>query len=96
MVEWSDRSFYLLNSTSQPTESSPKSTISNIRSIMFKQRINYLPTIPNCKWRKQGIKHNLINTIPMVKHGGGSYILWGHFAVTETGRIVIIKKLMDG
>ncbi|KAF7650103.1 hypothetical protein LDENG_00131280 [Lucifuga dentata] len=28
-------------------------------------------------WRIPGTAHHLANTIPMVKHGGGSIMLWG-------------------
>jgi hypothetical protein len=30
-------------------------------------------------WMKPGIAHHLANSIPMVKHGGGSLMLWGRF-----------------
>ena len=40
-------------------------------------------------WRKPG-------TIPTVKHGGGSIMLWGCFSVAETGRLVRIEGKMDG
>ena len=30
-------------------------------------------------------------TIPMVKHGGGSIILWGYFSAARTGRLVRIE-----
>ena len=36
-------------------------------------------------WRNPGI-------IPMVKHGGGSIMLWGCFSVAGTGRLVRIKE----
>ena len=35
-------------------------------------------------WRKPG-------TIPTVKHGGGSVMLWGSFSATGTGRLVRIE-----
>ena len=35
-------------------------------------------------WRKPG-------TIPTVKHGGGSIMLWGCFSAAETGRLVRIE-----
>ncbi len=30
-------------------------------------------------WRKPGTAHHLSNTVPTVKHGGGSIMLWGVF-----------------
>jgi hypothetical protein len=36
------------------------------------------------------------NTIPTVKHGGGSIMLWGCFSATGTGRVVRIKGKMKG
>ncbi|KAG2465191.1 TC1A transposase, partial [Polypterus senegalus] len=38
-------------------------------------------------WRKPGTTHHEANTIPTVKHGGGSIMLWG----AGTGRLVRIK-----
>ena len=37
-----------------------------------------------------------IFTLPMVKHGGGSIILWGCFSAAETGRLVRIEGKMNG
>ena len=40
-------------------------------------------------WRKPG-------TIPTMKHGGGSIMLWGCFSAAGTGRLVRIKAKMNG
>ena len=40
-------------------------------------------------WRKPG-------TIPMVKHVGGSRMLWGRLSAAGTGRLVRIKGKMNG
>ena len=39
-------------------------------------------------WRKPG-------TIPMVKYGGGSIMLWRCFLAAETGRLVRIEGKMN-
>jgi hypothetical protein len=40
-------------------------------------------------WRRPG-------TIPMVKHVGGSILLWGCLSVAGTGRLVRIEVKMNG
>ena len=40
-------------------------------------------------WRKPG-------TIPTVKHGGGSIVLWGCFSAAGTGRLVRIEEKVYG
>ncbi|KAG2456615.1 TCB1 transposase, partial [Polypterus senegalus] len=45
-------------------------------------------------WRKPGTAYHQVNTIPTVKHGGGSIMLWGCFSVAGTGRLVRIKGKM--
>uniref|UniRef100_A0AAQ4QMX9 Transposase Tc1-like domain-containing protein n=1 Tax=Gasterosteus aculeatus aculeatus TaxID=481459 RepID=A0AAQ4QMX9_GASAC len=46
-------------------------------------------------WRKPGTAHHLANTIPTVKQGGGSIMLWGCFSAGETGRLVRIEGKMN-
>ncbi|KAG2466795.1 TCB1 transposase, partial [Polypterus senegalus] len=45
-------------------------------------------------WRKPGTAHHQANTIPTVKHGGGSIMLWGCFLAAGTRRLVRIKEKM--
>lgn len=46
-------------------------------------------------WRKPGTEYHLINTIPTVKHSGGSIMLWGCFSASGTGRLVRVEGKMD-
>uniref|UniRef100_A0A8D0DAV2 Uncharacterized protein n=1 Tax=Sander lucioperca TaxID=283035 RepID=A0A8D0DAV2_SANLU len=49
---------------------------------------------PQCK-TYESTAHHLPNTIPTVKHGGGSIMLWGCFSAAGTGRLVAVKGKMN-
>ena len=46
-------------------------------------------------WSRLGTAHHMANTIPTVKHGGGSIMLWGCFSAAGTGRLVRIKGKLN-
>ena len=45
-------------------------------------------------WRKPGTAHLRANSIPTVKHGGGSIMMWGCFSA-GTGWLVLIEGKMN-
>ncbi|KAI4885044.1 hypothetical protein NFI96_004333 [Prochilodus magdalenae] len=47
-------------------------------------------------WRRKNDEDHPKNTIPTVKHGGGSIMLWGCFSAHGTGRLHCIKERMAG
>ena len=49
----------------------------------------------HCVWKKPGTGHHLASTIPTVKHGGGSIMLWECFSVAGTARLVRIEWKMN-
>ncbi|KAI4899398.1 hypothetical protein NFI96_017008 [Prochilodus magdalenae] len=46
-------------------------------------------------WRQDGTAYDPKNTIPTVKHGGGSIMLWGCFSAKGPGHLVRIHGKMD-
>ncbi|KAI4874042.1 hypothetical protein NFI96_000107 [Prochilodus magdalenae] len=49
-----------------------------------------------CVWRMKNDEYHPKNTIPAVKHGGGSIMLWGRLSAHGTGRLHCIKERMNG
>lgn len=47
-------------------------------------------------WRKSNTAHHPEHTIPTVKHGGGSIMVWACFSSAGTGNMVKIDGKMDG
>ncbi|KAL1267852.1 hypothetical protein QQF64_033215, partial [Cirrhinus molitorella] len=57
---------------------------------------------PQCKTHESpheglqdGTAHHLSNTVPTVKHGGGSIMLWSCFSAARTGQLVAIEGKMN-
>ncbi|MBN3272993.1 TCB1 transposase, partial [Polyodon spathula] len=46
-------------------------------------------------WHKPNIAHHPENTIPTMKHGGNSIMLWGCFSASGPGKLVKIEGKMD-
>uniref|UniRef100_A0A8C5LZM2 Tc1-like transposase DDE domain-containing protein n=1 Tax=Leptobrachium leishanense TaxID=445787 RepID=A0A8C5LZM2_9ANUR len=61
----------------------------------MKPKLSCLEKTQHYVWRKKGTAHQHQNFIPTVKHGGGSIMVWGCFAASGPGRIVVIDGKMN-
>ncbi len=76
MAEWPDGSLSSVQDTWKPAWSLLKNTWSILWSDETKIELFGLNS-KRYVWRKPGTAHHLSNTVPTVKHGGGSIMLWG-------------------
>uniref|UniRef100_A0A8C9T0I2 Uncharacterized protein n=1 Tax=Scleropages formosus TaxID=113540 RepID=A0A8C9T0I2_SCLFO len=66
-------------------------------SGLMKPRFNCLASILSImSGLKPGTAHHLHSTIPEVKHGGGSIMLWSCFSVAGARRRVRVKGKLNG
>ena len=73
-------------------QKAPKDSQTMRSKIIWSNETKIEPFGLNAKchdWRKPG-------TIPTVKHGGGSIMLWGCFSAAGTRRLVRIEVKMNG
>ena len=92
MVEWTDRSHSFTKGTTARLEFA-KGHLKTMRNKILWSDENKIELFGlNAKrhiWRKPG-------TIPTVKHGGVSIMLWGYLLAAGTGRLVRIEGKMNG
>uniref|UniRef100_A0AAY5K5Y3 Tc1-like transposase DDE domain-containing protein n=1 Tax=Esox lucius TaxID=8010 RepID=A0AAY5K5Y3_ESOLU len=75
---------------------SPKSTWENVLWFDETKVEHFGHKSKRYVWRKNNTAHHPKNTIPTVKHGGGSIMLWGCLSLAGTGALVRVEAIMNG
>ena len=61
----------------------------------MKPKLNFLATMQNVMFCVQATAHHPEHTIPTVKHGGGSIMVWACFSSAGTGKMVKIDGKIE-
>ena len=61
----------------------------------MKLKLSCLGIIIETMWRKDGEAYSIKNTVPTVKFGDGSIMIWGCFSAKGVGKILVIDGEMN-
>lgn len=64
-------------------------------SLSFALMMLFLHMDGDSVWHRKGEAFNHKNTPPIIKRGGGSIVLLGCFAGTDTGNLVLMQMIMS-